>query len=164
MARFTDVDVDEFNAATYEVEDRVEVVSQDAVAEGSEVLRGEVQKQHTNRRTGNLWRSIYAHVEGRWSLDGGSGGFEVRRNLGVLGFNRGRAGESFTGVVGVDEQTAPYARRIEFGYRGPDRLGRRFNQRAHPYMRPGIAAGAPKALRSEERRVGNGGGPRWQPY
>src|SRR5690606_29982567 len=125
MARVTDFDVDEFNEATYQVEDNVDLASQEAVAEGSDTLRREVQKQHTNRRTGNLWRSIYAHVEGKWSVSGS--GFQVSRNLGVLGFNRGRTGQSYTGVVGVDEQAAPYARRIEFGYRGPDRLGRRFN-------------------------------------
>ena len=30
----------------------------------------------------------------------------------------------------------PYGRRLEFGFQGRDRRGRRFNQRAQPYMRP----------------------------
>lgn len=30
----------------------------------------------------------------------------------------------------------PYARRIEFGFVGVDRLGRHYNQAAQPYMRP----------------------------
>ena len=32
----------------------------------------------------------------------------------------------------------PYAARLEFGYKGPDSLGRKFNQKARPYMRPAI--------------------------
>ena len=45
----------------------------------------------------------------------------------------------------------PYARRIEFGFVGADRLGRHYNQAAQPYMRPafdvqqGPAASALKA-------------------
>lgn len=36
-------------------------------------------------------------------------------------------------AIGPD---TPYARRIEFGFVGTDSLGRRYNQAAHPYMRP----------------------------
>ena len=37
--------------------------------------------------------------------------------------------------VDVGVTTVPYAARIEFGYTGPDKLGRRFHQAAQPYMR-----------------------------
>jgi len=36
-------------------------------------------------------------------------------------------------VVG---SSVPYARRIEYGFMQADRLGRRFNQSARPYLRP----------------------------
>lgn len=35
-------------------------------------------------------------------------------------------------AVGPD---APHAKRIEFGYKGPDKLGRHFHQRPHSYIR-----------------------------
>lgn len=38
-------------------------------------------------------------------------------------------------AVGTDE---PYARRIEYGFNGPDRLGRVFHQPARPYLRPAV--------------------------
>lgn len=41
--------------------------------------------------------------------------------------------------------TAPYAKRHEFGYIGPDKLGRRFNQAGHPALRPAARAQLPKA-------------------
>ena len=34
--------------------------------------------------------------------------------------------------------SAVYGRRIEFGFRGTDRLGRTYNQSAHPYLRPAV--------------------------
>lgn len=37
--------------------------------------------------------------------------------------------------VTVGVKNVPYAARIEFGYTGPDKLGRRFHQAAQPYMR-----------------------------
>ena len=36
-------------------------------------------------------------------------------------------------VVGSD---VPYARRFEFGFVGPDKLGRHYHQAARPYLRP----------------------------
>ena len=41
---------------------------------------------------------------------------------------------------------SPYAKRIEFGYVGPDSLGRRFNQAAQPALRPAFRAKKPEAL------------------
>lgn len=32
----------------------------------------------------------------------------------------------------------PYARRLEYGFVGPDALGRVYNQPAHPYIRPAM--------------------------
>lgn len=37
--------------------------------------------------------------------------------------------------VDVGVTTVPYAARIEFGYTGPDKLGRRFHQKPRPYLR-----------------------------
>lgn len=34
--------------------------------------------------------------------------------------------------------SAVYGRRVEFGFRGADRLGRVYNQPAHPYLRPAV--------------------------
>lgn len=38
-------------------------------------------------------------------------------------------------LVGTD---VPYARRLEFGFVGADRLGRHYNQAARPYLRPAL--------------------------
>src|SRR5215207_4025287 len=42
----------------------------------------------------------------------------------------------FQAEVFVDQAKVPYARRVEYGFRGPDSLGRRFRQRAQPYLEP----------------------------
>src|SRR5215207_6436262 len=42
----------------------------------------------------------------------------------------------FQAEVFVDQAKVPYARRVEYGFRGPDSLGRRFNQKAQPYLEP----------------------------
>ena len=37
--------------------------------------------------------------------------------------------------IGTD---VDYARRVEYGFVGPDSLGRVYNQRAQPYLRPAL--------------------------
>lgn len=51
------------------------------------------------------------------------------------------------GVVYVGTDVA-YARRIEYGFIGPDRLGRNYHQAARPYMRPAFDE-TKDAVRSE---------------
>ena len=40
-----------------------------------------------------------------------------------------------------------YARRIEFGFVGPDSLGRNYNQAAQPYLRPALDENEPVILK-----------------
>lgn len=46
-----------------------------------------------------------------------------------------RAGRGIRGWIGSN---VPYARRIELGFHGTDRLGRAYNQWAYPYLRPAV--------------------------
>ncbi len=43
---------------------------------------------------------------------------------------------AFGGGISETELDPPYARRIEFGFMGTDRLGRVYHQAPQPYMRP----------------------------
>ena len=43
------------------------------------------------------------------------------------------SGMTFSGIVTAD---APYARRVELGFMGTDKLGRRYNQFPQPYLYP----------------------------
>lgn len=45
-----------------------------------------------------------------------------------------------TGYIARVGTNAPQARRLEYGYRGPDILGRTFNQPPYPHMKPGVQA------------------------
>jgi hypothetical protein len=49
----------------------------------------------------------------------------------------------FSAAVGP---TAVYARRIELGFRGPDSLGRVYNQAPAPYVEPAYRSVLPRAL------------------
>ena len=46
-----------------------------------------------------------------------------------------KTAERCTVVVGTD---APQARRLEYGFVGPDKLGRVYNQAARPHIRPAL--------------------------
>jgi HK97 gp10 family phage protein len=46
----------------------------------------------------------------------------------------GRGGKD-EGVVGTNVE---YARRLEYGFKGTDSLGRKYNQSAKPYLRPAL--------------------------
>lgn len=48
-----------------------------------------------------------------------------------------QAGETVEGVVGTQQ---PQARRLEFGFVGPDRLGRVYHQAPRPHVAPSIEA------------------------
>lgn len=46
-----------------------------------------------------------------------------------------------------------YAARIEFGYTGPDKLGRLFNQAAQPYLRPALDENTSEIQRAFELKL-----------
>ncbi|MDR9817644.1 MAG: HK97 gp10 family phage protein [Candidatus Methanoculleus thermohydrogenotrophicum] len=46
-----------------------------------------------------------------------------------------KSSERCTVIVGTD---APQARRLEYGFVGPDKLGRVYNQAARPHIRPAL--------------------------
>ena len=67
--------------------------------------------------------------------------------------------------VGPDGKAAPYAARLEFGFRGTDKKGRTINQPARPYMRRALNEGAKKAkeaamnaAKNTMRKFAQGGG------
>jgi HK97 gp10 family phage protein len=74
--------------------------------------------------TGNLRRSIHVGGEG---TDGTTTGSDVGGQT---------IGRDFVEVL-VGTNVA-YAARIEFGFAGPDALGRVYHQAARPYLRPAI--------------------------
>lgn len=53
--------------------------------------------------------------------------------------------------VGTDLE---YAARIEFGFTGPDSLGRVYNQAPHPYLRPAFDENRAKATAEIGRVLG----------
>ncbi len=67
------------------------------------------------KRTGNLYNAVKTRAvaggigEGRWTYE-----------------------------VYMDQEAAVYARRIEFGFRGVDSLGRHYNQPPYPYFFKGV--------------------------
>ena len=67
---------------------------------------------------------------------------DLQRSIGVS-IKRGRSGGKRVEVRAGSN--LPYAKRHEFGYIGPDKLGRRFNQPAHPALRPAARSQLPKA-------------------
>lgn len=50
-------------------------------------------------------------------------------------------------VYGVVGSNMPYARRLELGFVGMDKAGRRYNQAARPYLRPSLAETADQVKR-----------------
>jgi hypothetical protein len=46
-------------------------------------------------------------------------------------------------LVGSD---VPYARRIEYGFHGADKRGRRYHQAAQPYLRPAMDQSRERAM------------------
>lgn len=58
-------------------------------------------------------------------------------------FNRsivGEAEQTSTGAAGQIGTNAAQARRLEYGFDGPDRLGRVYSQPPYPYMQRSVAA------------------------
>jgi len=67
---------------------------------------------------------------------------DLKRSIGVS-IKRGKSGGKRIEVRAGSN--LPYAKRHEFGFIGPDKLGRRFNQPANPALRPAARANLPKA-------------------
>ncbi len=67
---------------------------------------------------------------------------DLQRSIDVS-IKRGRTGGKRIEVRAGSNN--PEAKRIEYGYIGPDKLGRRFNQAAQPALRPAARATLPKA-------------------
>lgn len=102
-----------------------------AVASGA-LLVANRAKQLAAFKTGTLRRSI--HVGGHTDL---TPDYEQRAGkgpqlYGPIGGNRNTRSSAEV-VVGTN---VPYARRIEYGFAGKDKLGRTYNQPAQPYLRP----------------------------
>lgn len=84
-----------------------------------------------------------------------TGSFEIvnaaKQNAPVLTGQLRRSIRVWTKVSGDEAEARigtnlDYARRIEFGFVGADKLGRRYNQAAKPYLRPALKAKREKAL------------------
>lgn len=58
------------------------------------------------------------------------------------------------GAAGKVGPTAIYARRIELGFRGPDSLGRVFNQLGKPYVKPAVLESIPRIRSRWARGIG----------
>jgi len=84
-------------------------------------------KQHAAYKTGTLRRSI--HIGGFSHL---AAGFNPSEGYGDIGGVISRPGYAQVSVG----TNLVYARRIEYGFIGADKLGRVFNQRPRPYLRP----------------------------
>ena len=108
MSDFTWVGVPEFDRALHGVESSLDSATRRAVGDGARVLEA-LAKSRAPVLSGALRNSI--HMDGPHQAD---------RN-------------TWRAVVGP---TVPYGRRIEFGFHGTDRLGRHYDQSAHPYLRP----------------------------
>lgn len=46
------------------------------------------------------------------------------------------------GVFGIIGSNLPYSRRLELGFTGIDKLGRRYDQKPRPYLRPSLVESA----------------------
>src|SRR5690606_4950861 len=109
MARFVDVDVEEFIDGTHEVEFNVDGAAYRGMEAAAKAIQREVQNQ-APKLTGALAASIVAHIENRYSVGFGSlpGGFTVRQRIpfvgGVIGYND--VDSEYTAVIGTDSDYA----------------------------------------------------------
>lgn len=95
-------------------------------------LHGEVQKKITGPRTGRRYRVPGTQV----SYTASAPGEPPAKQLGDLGRSTAWRVEptvgGFDSIVGSD---SPYARRLEFGFKGRDSLGRVYNMAPRPWLR-----------------------------
>lgn len=100
-----------------------------ALVAGGLVIQNDA-KRHVPRVSGNLARSI--HIGGHEELNTEGGSVTQRTSEPVPAPDEGSSPAIY---IGTDVE---YARRIEFGFEGPDALGRTYHQPAQPYMRPAV--------------------------
>lgn len=106
-------------------------ILENAVTAGALLIANRA-KQLAAYKTGTLRRSI--HVGGHTALtpDFAAGPAEGGAEFHDVGGARSSR-DSAEVQVGTD---VPYARRIEYGFMGKDKLGRRYHQTPRPYLRP----------------------------
>jgi len=91
----------------------------DAVKEGCILVEGDAKRIQTPHvKTGRLRSSITHEVEG-----------------------------TITGATGRVGTNVKYARRHELGFVGVDSLGRKYNQKPYPYLRPALHKNEKKILK-----------------
>ena len=84
------------------------------------------------------------HPPGTARTAGGNRPQSVSENLKGSIHRTGMPNEVTRGVWTAEVgPTMVYARRIELGFKGADSLGRVYNQRPYPYMRPGLRVASP---------------------
>lgn len=101
-------------------------------------------KEHAAYKTGTLRRSI--HIGGHSGLVAGFGQGGGYSDIGGNVHN-GPHAEVWVGTNLV------YARRIEYGFIGADKLGRVYNQRPRPYLRPAFDTQVDAVNRDIERAI-----------
>lgn len=94
----------------------------DNALKAAALLAMNAAKQKAPYITSNLKRSI--HIGGDEGLEQPTTGTDI-----------GRPRERHVVAVGTN---VPYARRVEFGFAGTDKLGRTYHQPAKPYLRPAL--------------------------
>lgn len=106
-------------------------ILENAVTAGALLIANRA-KQLAAFRTGTLRRSIHVGGHTDRTPDFAAGPAEDGAEFhDVGGASSGR--DSAEVKVGTD---VPYARRIEYGFMGKDKLGRRYHQTPRPYLRP----------------------------
>lgn len=106
-------------------QDKLNVIGAWAVTEANNNLRELVYRPAQGKRklTSNLINSInYATATTQGSIKGNTDGAQLEQPL-----------DKDTVKIGT---TVVYARRVELGFTGQDSLGRNYNQKAKPYLRP----------------------------
>lgn len=101
-----------------------------AVTAGALIIQN-AAKENAPYLTGNLRRSIHIGGHGDLAPDRG----DISAVTGAKVPDPEVAQTSAAVYVGTDVE---YARRVEYGFDGQDRLGRTYNQPAQPYLRPAI--------------------------
>jgi hypothetical protein len=130
--------VDEMVAALYVKADALDASAKDVAKKLAMAFIGEAKRNATGpaRIAGKVRRTRARKGQPSRVLASWEGGPGV-----VTGFLRNsiqvrdeRA--TATGYEVTVHPSGPYYRRLELGFRGTDSIGRRYNQRAYPFMRP----------------------------
>lgn len=116
--------VPEFEAALTAMVARVRVGAQKAAQDAAHVVEA-AAKGRAPVLTGTLRRSIRSWV----------------------------SREDVTEVGYAVAPTVVYARRIELGFKGPDSLGRVYNQQPDPYLKPAVHDSLPRVARIIQTRM-----------